>query len=87
VPQGRTFLVLHSFVLQMQYCVWNVTPCGLAEISIILEESFAAFFCSEEGGSAFPRNVGKFIADCMVSCKKNNGVLTHFALGYSRVES
>jgi len=24
----------------------------------------------EEGGSAFPRNVGKFIADCMVSCRK-----------------
>jgi hypothetical protein len=54
----------------MQYFVWNVTPCSLAEISIILEESSAALFCFEEGGSAFPRNTGKFIADCMVSCKK-----------------
>jgi len=70
VPQGPTFRVLHSVVLQMQYCVWNVTPCSLAEISVILEESSATLFCFEEGGSAFPLNVGKFIADCMVSCKK-----------------
>jgi len=70
VPQGRAFLVLHSVVLQMQYCAWNVTPCSLAEISIILEESSAAIFCFEEGGGSFPRNVGRFIAGGMVSCKK-----------------
>jgi hypothetical protein len=40
-----------------------VTPCSLEEITVILEESSVALLYFEEEGIAFPRNVGKFIAD------------------------
>jgi len=70
VPQGRTFLLLHLIVLTDAVLRLEFDAVQSGRNFHNFGGNSAALFCSEDGGSAFPRNVGKFIADCMVSCKK-----------------